>query len=95
VDCGGASLWLPSALLNEQQIAEFLQERHQNSQEIARNINGAGDWLQFEFIDGDVKLPPARDIWIEERETSEDAEGKEKSYKAAQIALDDLAQSDI
>jgi hypothetical protein len=89
VDYGGAFLWLPSDLLNEQQAADFLLNRHQNSQEIAQVLHDEGDWLQVKFINGDVTSLPARDIWIEEHETLEDAEEKE-SIEAAQAALDDL-----
>ena len=94
VICEGTYLWLPSDLLNEQQVAEFLQERRQSGQEIARILQDTGDWLQVEFVDGNVKSLLARDIWIEEHETSDEAVDDE-SYKAAEAALNDLAQSEI
>ena len=92
--CECTYLWLTSDHLNEQHIAEYFQERRQSSQEIARILHNTGDWLQVEFVDGNVKSLLARDIWIEEHETSDEAVDDE-SYKAAEAALNDLAQSEI
>lgn len=93
VNCGGVSLWLPLALLNEEQVEKFIQERLNNSQEVAQILSDRGDWLQVEFMNGDVRSLPARDIWIEEHETSDEA-ASDEFYNAAVNAMEDLGRSD-